>query len=63
MRAAGPLSKVLRGKNIGKVPGAVPLVPGWTDHRDLPKPGQSFRSWWDAREKDDDARTRGEEQA
>lgn len=62
VRAAGPLSKVLRGKNIGKVPGAVPLVPGWTDHRDLPKPGQSFRSWWDAREKDDDARTRGEEQ-
>ncbi|MGO1835162.1 MAG: hypothetical protein ACTH0C_10895, partial [Actinomycetaceae bacterium] len=61
--AAGPLSKVLRGKNIGKGPGAVPLVPGWTDHRDLPKPGQSFRSWWDAREKDDDAPTRGEEQA
>ncbi|WP_010534267.1 lactate utilization protein B [Brachybacterium squillarum] len=50
VRSAGPLSKVLPGKNIGKVPGMLPLVPGWTDHRDLPKPQQSFRSWWEQRE-------------
>ncbi|MGP5304857.1 lactate utilization protein B [Brachybacterium alimentarium] len=52
VRSAGPLSKVLPGDNIGKLPGMLPLVPGWTDHRDLPKPGTSFRSWWDARERD-----------
>lgn len=52
VRSAGPLTSVLRGKNIGKLPGMLPLVPGWTDHRDLPKPGTSFRSWWDQREKD-----------
>ena len=52
VRSAGTLAKVLPGANIGKLPGILPLVPGWTDHRDLPKPGQSFRSWWDAREKE-----------
>ena len=59
VRSAGPLSSVLRGKNIGKLPGALPLLPGWTDHRDLPKPGTSFRSWWDQREKDRDAEEEG----
>ncbi|WP_114855979.1 lactate utilization protein B [Brachybacterium sp. YJGR34] len=52
VRSAGPLSSVLGGTNIGKLPGILPLIPGWTDHRDLPKPGTSFRSWWDAREKE-----------
>ncbi|ASK66807.1 (4Fe-4S)-binding protein [Brachybacterium avium] len=52
VRSAGPLSSVLPGKNIGKLPGLLPLLTGWTDHRDLPKPGASFRSWWDQHEKD-----------
>jgi len=56
VRSAGPLSSVLRGKNIGKLPGVLPLMPGWTDHRDLPKPGASFRSWWEQHEKDRAAR-------
>ena len=46
------LTSLLGGTNIGRLPGALPLIPGWTDHRDLPKPGTSFRSWWDQREKD-----------
>ncbi|ATG52342.1 (4Fe-4S)-binding protein [Brachybacterium vulturis] len=52
VRSAGPLSSVLPGKNIGTLPGVLPLMPGWTDHRDLPKPGASFRTWWDQHEKD-----------
>lgn len=56
VRSAGPLSRVLPGENIGRLPGVLPLVPGWTDHRDLPHPGQSFRSWWAAREKHSGAR-------
>ena len=52
VRSAGPLSSVLPGKNIGTLPGMLPLMPGWTDHRDLPKPGPSFRTWWDQHEKD-----------
>ena len=52
VRSAGPLTSLLGGTNIGRLPGALPLIPGWTDHRDLPKPGASFRSWWDQREKD-----------
>ena len=51
VRSAGPLSRVLPGENIGRLPGVLPLVPGWTDHRDLPHPQQSFRSWWAEREK------------
>lgn len=52
VRAAGPAAKLLPGANIGKLPGVLPVVPGWTDHRDLPRPAQSFRSWWSAREKE-----------
>jgi len=52
VRAAGPLGSVLPGENIGKLPGLLPLMPGWTDHRDLPKPGPSFRTWWDQREEE-----------
>ena len=51
VRSAKPLSSLLPGANIGRLPGALPLIPGWTDHRDLPKPPQSFRSWWDEHEK------------
>ncbi|MGY5763623.1 lactate utilization protein B [Brachybacterium sp. DNPG3] len=51
VRSAGTLAKVMPGRNIGKLPGILPVIPGWTDHRDLPKPEQSFRSWWDKREK------------
>lgn len=51
VRSAGTLAKVMPGKNIGTLPHALPIVPGWTDHRDLPKPGPSFRSWWDQHEK------------
>lgn len=50
VRSAGPLARLLPGDNITRVPGLLPLVPGWTDHRDLPKPSQSFRSWWSKRE-------------
>ena len=60
VRSAGPLSKMMPGTNIGRLPGALPLVPGWTDHRDLPKPGQSFRSWWDSREQPEPARSDAE---
>ena len=52
VRSAGPLAKVLPGTNIGKLPGILPVITGWTDHRDLPKPGTSFRSWWDEHEKE-----------
>ena len=51
VRASGPAKRLLPGANIGKLPGVLPVVPGWTDHRDLPRPTQSFRSWWAAREK------------
>ena len=50
VRSAGPLSSLLPQSNIGTLPAALPLLPGWTDHRDLPRPGTSFRSWWDQRE-------------
>ncbi len=51
VRSAGPAAKLLPGANIGKLPGILPVIPGWTDHRDLPRPQQSFRSWWAQREK------------
>ncbi|MFC7373665.1 MULTISPECIES: LutB/LldF family L-lactate oxidation iron-sulfur protein [unclassified Brachybacterium] len=57
VRSAGPLTKLMPGANIGKLPGIVPLMPGWTDHRDLPKPGKSFRSWWDEHQKETASRT------
>ncbi|MEJ6544266.1 lactate utilization protein B [Brachybacterium paraconglomeratum] len=56
VRSAKPLSSLLPGANIGRLPGALPIIPGWTDHRDLPSPPQSFRSWWDEREKERVAR-------
>jgi len=56
VRSAKPLSSLLPGANIGRLPGALPIIPGWTDHRDLPSPPQSFRSWWDEREKERAAR-------
>jgi L-lactate dehydrogenase complex protein LldF len=62
VRSAKPLSSLLPGTNIGRLPGALPLIPGWTDHRDLPKPPQSFRAWWDEREKDRAAGRAGDEQ-
>lgn len=46
VRSAGPLTRMLPGTTIGPLPKIVPLVTGWTDHRDLPQPGPSFRSWW-----------------
>ena len=56
VRSAKPLSSLLPGANIGRLPGMLPIIPGWTDHRDLPSPPQSFRSWWDEREKERVAR-------
>ncbi|MFC0674073.1 lactate utilization protein B [Brachybacterium hainanense] len=50
VRASAGLGKVRRSGNIGALPGFLPLVTGWTDHRDLPTPRQSFRSWWAERE-------------
>lgn len=51
VRASSALGAVKRTGNIGKLPAALPLIPGWTDHRDLPVPRQSFRSWWKDRER------------
>ena len=51
VRSTGAASTVMRRANIGKLPSVLPIVPGWTDHRDLPTPPGSFRSWWSAREK------------
>lgn len=51
VRASAALGRVKRTGNIGKLPHVMPLVPGWTDHRDLPVPHESFRSWWAQREK------------
>lgn len=51
VRASGPAKRVVPGANIGRLPGVLPIVPGWTDHRDLPRPTRSFRSWWAQREK------------
>lgn len=56
VRSAKPLSSLLPGANIGRLPGTLPILPGWTDHRDLPSPPQSFRSWWDERERERAAR-------
>lgn len=46
VRTAGPAKRLLPGDNIGPLPHVLPVVPGWTDHRDLPRPTRSFRSWW-----------------
>ncbi|MCS6712609.1 lactate utilization protein [Brachybacterium sp. EF45031] len=51
VRSSGTARRLLRRANIGPVPGLLPLVPGWTDHRDLPTPSGSFRSWWAGRER------------
>ena len=59
VRSAGLAGRVKRSGNIGRLPSALPVIPGWTDHRDLPTPHQSFRSWWKDREKGE---ARGQEQ-
>lgn len=50
VRSSGALGAVVPEGNIGELPSALPIIPGWTDHRDLPVPRQSFRSWWDERD-------------
>nr|WP_197671811.1 LutB/LldF family L-lactate oxidation iron-sulfur protein [Devriesea agamarum] len=50
VRSSGLAGKITRRANVGKLP-HLPVISGWTDHRDLPMPRESFRSWWSAREK------------
>ena len=55
VRASGVLGTVQPTGNMGQLPSILPIISGWTDHRDLPVPRQSFRSWWAEREKTGDA--------
>jgi len=50
VRASRLAGLLKRHGNIGRLPSALPVIPGWTDHRDLPTPHESFRSWWSSRE-------------
>ncbi|GAB2531863.1 lactate utilization protein B [Brachybacterium huguangmaarense] len=68
VRASSLAGAVTDRANIGRLPGFLPLVPGWTDARDLPVPRESFRTWWEHRGAPDpgdaeDAATTGEERA
>ncbi len=49
VRSSGLVGAVKRRGNITSLP--LPVMKDWTEFRDLPVPRESFRSWWDKREK------------
>ena len=49
VRSSGLVGAVKRRGNLTSLP--LPVMKDWTEFRDLPVPRESFRSWWDKREK------------